>query len=99
MRRTFSKPAQAAIRIFLKLLVTGDHHGLTSKTGLEFTLRDWVCDDRSFPLRALGVRIAGPRWRSPGSAGHFTQLVMAITVYGAPALVVGARLIGAARRR
>jgi hypothetical protein len=35
----------------------------------------------------------------PGTASHLTQLVMAIVVYGASALVVGAGLIGAARRR
>ncbi len=34
----------------------------------------------------------------PGTASHFTQLVMAMIVYGASALVVGAGLIGAARR-
>jgi hypothetical protein len=36
---------------------------------------------------------------SPGTASHFTQLVMAIVVYGASALIVGTGLIGAARRR
>ena len=35
----------------------------------------------------------------PGAASPFTQLAMAILVYGASALVVGAGLIGAARRR
>jgi hypothetical protein len=35
----------------------------------------------------------------PGRAGSFTQLAMAILVYGTSALVVGAGLIGAARRR
>jgi len=35
----------------------------------------------------------------PGTASHFTQLIMAIIVYGASALIVGAGLIGAARRR
>jgi hypothetical protein len=35
----------------------------------------------------------------PGAASHFTQLVMATIVYGVSALVVGAGLIGAARRR
>jgi len=35
----------------------------------------------------------------PGTAGHFTQLAMAIIIYGASALVVGVGLIGAARRR
>jgi hypothetical protein len=34
-----------------------------------------------------------------GTAGHLTQLAMAIVVYGASALVVGAGLIGAARGR
>jgi len=35
----------------------------------------------------------------PGTASPFTQLVMAIIVYGTSAVVVGAGLIGAARRR
>jgi hypothetical protein len=35
----------------------------------------------------------------PGTASDLTQLVMAIIVYGTSALVVGAGLIGAARRR
>ena len=34
----------------------------------------------------------------PGTASDFTQLAMAILVWGASALVVGAGLIGAARR-
>jgi hypothetical protein len=34
-----------------------------------------------------------------GTASSFTQLAMAILVYGASALVVGTGLIGAARRR
>jgi hypothetical protein len=34
-----------------------------------------------------------------GTASHLTQVVMAILVYGAAALVVGAGLIGAARGR
>jgi hypothetical protein len=35
----------------------------------------------------------------PGTASHFTQLAMAIIVYGTSALVVGTGLIGAIRRR
>jgi hypothetical protein len=35
----------------------------------------------------------------PGSASPFTQLLMAIIVYGSSALVIGAGLIGAVRRR
>jgi hypothetical protein len=35
----------------------------------------------------------------PGTASAFTQLAMAVLVYGVATLVVGAGLIGAARRR
>jgi len=35
----------------------------------------------------------------PGTASPLTQLIMAIIVYGTSALLVGAGLIGAARRR
>ena len=35
----------------------------------------------------------------PGTASGFTQLAMAIIVYGTSALVVGGGLIGAMRRR
>lgn len=34
----------------------------------------------------------------PGSASPFTQLVMAIIVYGSTALLIGAGLIGAVRK-
>jgi hypothetical protein len=34
-----------------------------------------------------------------GTASHFTQLAMAIIVYGTSALVVGGGLIGAARKQ
>ena len=34
-----------------------------------------------------------------GTAGHLTQVAMAILVYGASALVIAAGLIGAARRQ
>jgi hypothetical protein len=34
-----------------------------------------------------------------GTAGNFTQVTMAFLVYGASALIVGAGLIGALRRR
>ena len=36
---------------------------------------------------------------TPGTASNFTQVMMAIIVYGTSALVVGAGLIGATRRR
>jgi hypothetical protein len=34
-----------------------------------------------------------------GAAGNFTQIAMAVLVYGTAALIVGAGLIGALRRR
>ena len=34
-----------------------------------------------------------------GTAGHFTQIAMAVLVYGTAAIIVGVALIGAARRR
>jgi len=46
----------------------------------------------------LAIASQGPGG-GPGTASHFTQLVMAIIVYGASALIVGAGLIGAMRRR
>jgi uncharacterized membrane protein YbhN (UPF0104 family) len=36
---------------------------------------------------------------SQGTADHLTQLAMAVLVYGAAALVVGAGLVGAVMRR
>jgi hypothetical protein len=59
----------------------------------------------------VAISIATSLWRAteavasqgpgggPGTASHFTQLAMAIIVYGSAALLVGAGLIGAARRR
>ena len=50
--------------------------------------------------------VAGLLWanaafasQGPGTASSFTQLAMAILVYGTSALVIGAGLIGATRRR
>jgi len=60
--------------------------------------------------RITAATLAGMMWAGaalasqgpgvgPGTAGHFTQLAMAILVYGTAALVVSAGLIGAVRRR
>ncbi len=66
-----------------------------------YSTTGFVCAAAS-SLAALswaGVALAsqGPG-TSQGSAGGFTQLAMAVLVYGAAALVVGAGLIGAVRR-
>jgi hypothetical protein len=56
-------------------------------------------------LAATGILCANAALASqgpgggPGSASNFTQLAMAIIVWGTSALVVGAGLIGAVRRR
>jgi hypothetical protein len=53
-------------------------------------------------VTSLGASVAfasqGPGG-GPGTASGFTQLAMAIIVYGTSALVVGTGLVGAARRR
>ena len=54
---------------------------------------------------AAALLSANAAWASqgagggPGTASHFTQLVMAMIVYGTLALLVGAALIGAVRKR
>jgi len=63
----------------------------------------------AFAMAAISVLItslwAGVAWASqgpgggPGTASGFTQLAMAIIVYGTSALVVGTGLIGTVRRR
>lgn len=50
------------------------------------------------PFANAALASQGPGGR-PGTAGDLTQLAMAIIVYGTSALVVGAGLIGATRRR
>jgi hypothetical protein len=51
-------------------------------------------------LSSAGVAFAsqGPG-AGPGTATRFTQLAMAVAVYGAVAVVIGLGLIGAIRRR
>jgi hypothetical protein len=50
-----------------------------------------ACVEAAFASQGPGVGM--------GTASNFTQLAMAIIVYGSSALIVGAGLIGAARRR
>lgn len=56
-------------------------------------------------LFAAGLLLANVAFASqgpgggPGTASSFTQLAMAIIVYGTCALVIGAGLIGAVRQR
>jgi hypothetical protein len=96
---TFFKTGIGCRPYLLQLLVTGDCHGIVSNKAREIAprLRHYVNGCR-LVVGQRGFRVARPR-RGPGTAGSFTQLVMAIVVYGASALVVGAGLIGAVRRR
>jgi len=70
------------------------------------------CMRRSKSLAAMAAAsfVAGVSWANAalgsqgpgggmGTAGHLTQVAMAMLVYGASALVVGIGLIGAARGR
>jgi hypothetical protein len=70
------------------------------------------CMRSSISLAAMAAAsfVAGVSWANAalasqgpgggmGTAGHLTQVAMAILVYGASALVVGIGLIGAARGR
>ena len=78
---------------------TGDCHGIVSKTISDSGLRIVAA------LAATGLMWADAAFASQGpgggmgSATSFTQLAMAIIVWGTSALVVGAGLIGAVRRR
>jgi hypothetical protein len=50
-------------------------------------------------LPAAGAAASQGPGGGMGTASNFTQLAMAILVYGGSALIVGAGLIGALRRR
>ncbi len=70
----------------------------------------WMRRSMSRAAMAAASLVAGATWANAalasqgpgggmGTADHLTQVAMAILVYGASALVVGAGLIGAIRRR
>jgi hypothetical protein len=73
---------------------------MTSPRKLQWQSRFAVAFTPAAALLFANVALAsqGPGGGS-GTASRFTQLVMAIVVYGSSALVVGAGLIGALRRR
>jgi hypothetical protein len=97
-RRTFLKPAWAVARIFCSFfsqeIVMAASRKILRILRLAFTSPAIVA------LLSAGSAFAaqGPGG-GPGTASRFTQLAMAIIVYGTLALVVGSGLIGAARRR
>jgi hypothetical protein len=57
-----------------------------------------VCTASSAVWSSAALASQGPG-TGPGTASQFTQLAMAILVYGTSLLVVGAGLIGAVRRQ
>jgi len=78
----------------LKLLLAGDCHDIIAHA--RFAYGD---SNHCRPVvRATAFASQGPGGGT-GTASHFTQVAMAILVYGASAIVVAAGLIGAARRR
>jgi hypothetical protein len=93
-----SKPAQTVVRIFCELplqeisMPSSRKWRRTSRAALFLTSAATV-------LLTVHAALAsqGPGG-GPGTASSFTQLAMAILVYGTSALVVGSGLIGALRK-
>jgi hypothetical protein len=93
VRYTAVVPAKAAITTALQEIVmplSGMMHRISR---LAFTATFIAA-----PATSAAFASQGPGG-GPGTASGFTQLAMAVLVYGTSALVVGAGLIGAARRR
>jgi hypothetical protein len=91
-----AKPAPPVGRIFRKLPLTEEIVMLRSRFshflfGAVAAAAGMLCAGAAFASQGPGV--------ASGAASSFTQLAMAIIVYGASGLVVGAGLIGAARQR
>jgi hypothetical protein len=95
--RTGSSSARQHFRS-LAALVTGDCHGIVSHKPCDIALgfRRHINGCR-LAVGNCGFGVARPRRRS-GHRWRFPQLAMAVIVYGASALVVGAGLIGAEKR-
>jgi hypothetical protein len=72
----------------------------SSRTGHPLSRFAFATTPAIVALLAAGDALAsqGPGG-GPGTAGNLTQFAMAVIVYGTSALVVGAGLIGAVRRR
>ena len=81
---SISRAAIAAAVVVTEVVVT------------ELVVTELVVTEVSWANAALASQGPGG---GMGTASHFTQVAMAILVYGASALVVGAGLIGAARGR
>lgn len=97
-----SKPAQIVIRIFCERLL----QEISMPSEELPSLAKWFRTSRAaFLFFAAAVLLPshaalasqGPGG-GPGTASSFTQLAMAILVYGTSALVVGSGLIGALRK-
>jgi hypothetical protein len=87
----FSKPAAfwpVAFRNQSREIVMSRKNSLVSRAAIAVAL----------PLPATAFASQGPGG-GMGAASDFTQIAMAILVYGASALIVGAGLIGALRGR
>jgi hypothetical protein len=98
-RRTFLKPAWAVGRIFCSFFSQEIVMAESWKKMLRI-FRFALASPGIAALLSAGSAFAsqGPGG-GQGTASRFTQLAMAIIVYGTSALVVGSGLIGAARRR
>ena len=96
-RATILETGSDSLAYLLKASSRGHRHGFACS---ELQKAHHLCRIRDCRAVLGGTAQAsqGPG-TSAGTAGHFTQLTMAVLVYGIPALVIGAGLIGALRRR
>jgi hypothetical protein len=82
----------------LRASVTGDFHAFIRKMAPSIARRFFLTSMATVLLPAHAALASQGPGGGPGTASSFTQLAMAILVYGTSALVVGSGLIGALRK-
>lgn len=92
------KPAQAVIRIFCELPLQEIFMPSSGKWPRISRAVFFLASAATVLLPAHAALASQGPGGGPGTASSFTQLIMAIIVYGASALVVGGGLIGALRK-
>jgi hypothetical protein len=93
-----SKPAQTVIRIFCVLPLQEISMPSSGKWRRASRAAFFLTSMATVLLPAHAALASQGPGGGPGTASSFTQLAMAILVYGTSALVVGSGLIGALRK-
>jgi hypothetical protein len=93
-----SKPARTAIRIFRKLPLQEISMPSSAKWRRTSRAALFLASTATVLLAAHAALASQGPGGGPGTASSFTQLAMAILVYGTSVLVVGGGLIGALRK-